>query len=87
MTKEQMHTVGAGRDNVVSAQASPAHRSPNPARTFLYPPDRYGYRRRNGIERLFCRLKNWRRIATRDDRLPRKHLVGLTLVAAASERI
>ncbi len=30
-----------------------------------YPLDRPAYRRRNVIERFFCRLKNWRRIATR----------------------
>jgi transposase len=30
-----------------------------------YPIDRKAYRRRNLIERLFCKLKNWRRIATR----------------------
>ncbi|MDI6029569.1 IS5 family transposase, partial [Corticibacterium sp. UT-5YL-CI-8] len=28
-----------------------------------YPLDRKAYRRRNVIERLFCKLKNWRRIA------------------------
>lgn len=33
-----------------------------------YPLDKRAYRRRNVIERLFCRLKNWRRIATRYDR-------------------
>ena len=34
-------------------------------RTVPYPLDRAVYRRRNLIERLFCRLKNWRRLATR----------------------
>ena len=38
-------------------------------RTVPYPLDRAVYRRRNLIERLFCRLKNWRRLATRYDRL------------------
>jgi transposase len=36
-------------------------------RTVLYPLDRTTYRRHNLIERLFCRLKNWRRIAARYD--------------------
>ncbi|MBP1886327.1 transposase, partial [Sinorhizobium mexicanum] len=27
------------------------------------------YRQRNVIERMFCRLKDWRRIATRYDKL------------------
>ena len=39
------------------------------ARRTPYPLDRKAYRRRNVIERLFCKLKNWRRIATRYDRL------------------
>jgi len=34
-------------------------------RTFPFPLDRKAYRRRNVIERLWGRLKNWRRIATR----------------------
>jgi transposase len=29
-----------------------------------YPIDLTAYRRRNVIERLLCKLKNWRRIAT-----------------------
>ncbi len=46
-----------------------------------YPLDRKAYRRRNLIERLFCRLKNWRRIATRYDRLAQNYLSGLALAA------
>ena len=49
-----------------------------------YPLSRRAYRQRNQIERLFCRLKNWRRIATRYDRLARNYLAGLALVAAVS---
>lgn len=54
-------------------------------RTVPYPLDRTAYRRRNLIERLFCRLKNWRRLATRYDRLARNYLAALALVAVASE--
>uniref|UniRef100_UPI00168B44CB transposase n=1 Tax=Geminicoccus harenae TaxID=2498453 RepID=UPI00168B44CB len=54
------------------------------SRTIPYPLDRKAYARRNLIERLFCRLKNWRRIATRYDRLARNHLAALALVAIAS---
>ena len=43
------------------------------------------YRRRNHIERLFCRLKNWRRIVTRYDRLARKYVASLALLGTASE--
>ena len=31
-----------------------------------HPYDRVAHRRRNVIERMFCKLKNWRRIATRN---------------------
>jgi transposase len=54
-------------------------------RTVAYPLDRTAYRRRNVIERLFCRLKNWRRIATRYDRLARNYLAGLALIALVIE--
>ena len=50
-----------------------------------YPLDRRAYKRRNVIERLFCRLKNWRRLATRYDRLARNYLASLALIAAVSE--
>ncbi len=51
------------------------------ARRTPYPLDRKAYRRRNVIERLFGRLKNWRRIATRYDRLARNYLAALALVS------
>ncbi len=54
-------------------------------RTVPYPLDRLAYRRRNLIERLFGRLKNWRRIATRYDRLARNYLAGLALIAVVTE--
>ena len=46
-----------------------------------YPLDRAAYKRRNVIERMSCRLKNWRRVATRYDRLARNYLSGLALAA------
>ena len=57
------------------------------SRTVPYPLDRAVYRRRNLIERLFCRLKNWRRLATRYDRLARNYLAALALVAVVTEWI
>lgn len=48
------------------------------------PLDRVAYRRRNIIERMFCRLKDWRRIATRYDRLAENYLSALALVAVVS---
>jgi len=55
-------------------------------RTVPYPIDRAVYRRRNLIERLFCRLKNWRRLATRYDRLARNYLAALALVAVVTDQ-
>jgi transposase len=50
-------------------------------RTFPFPLDRKAYKRRNVIERLWSRLKTWRRIATRYDRLARNYLASLALVS------
>jgi transposase len=50
-----------------------------------YPLDRRIYRRRNVIERLFGRLKNWRRIATRYDRHAQNYLAAIALVAVVTE--
>jgi transposase len=50
-----------------------------------YPIDRNAYRRGNVIERLFCKLKNWRRIATRYDRHAQNYLAGLALAAIIIE--
>jgi len=52
------------------------------ARKTPYPLDRTAYKRRNVIERLFCRLKDWRRIATRYDRLATNYLAAVALVSA-----
>ena len=46
-----------------------------------YCPKRF-YRRRHKIENFFCRIKDWRRIATRYDKLARNFLAAATLVAA-----
>ena len=39
------------------------------------------YRDRNAIERMFCRLKDFRRIATRYDRLAVNYLAAVCLAA------
>ena len=44
--------------------------------------DRAAYRQRNLIERMFARLKDFRRIATRYDKLARNYLSGVLLAAA-----
>jgi len=44
-----------------------------------YCPKRF-YRRRHKIENFFCRIKDWRRIATRYDKLARNFLAATTIV-------
>ncbi|HEU5443949.1 MAG TPA: IS5 family transposase [Pseudolabrys sp.] len=44
--------------------------------------DKKAYRQRHRIENAFCRLKDFRRIATRYDRLARNYLASVCLVAA-----
>ena len=46
------------------------------------PYDRDAYRARNLVERLWCRLKDWRRIATLYDKLARNFLAGVLIAAA-----
>ncbi len=46
------------------------------------PYDKTAYRERNLIERMFCRLKDFRRLATRYDKLARNFLSAVALVAA-----
>ena len=44
--------------------------------------DKESYKQRHRIENAFCRLKDFRRIATRYDRLARNFLASVCLVAA-----
>jgi transposase len=43
--------------------------------------DREAYKGRNVVERCFCRLKDWRRIATRYDKLGQNFFSALCFVA------
>jgi transposase len=54
-------------------------------RNVAYPIDEIAYKRRNIIERMFGKIKNWKRIATRYDRLAVKYLAAITLVAIATQ--
>jgi transposase len=47
----------------------------------LIPHDREAYRQRNLIERMFARLKDFRRVATRYDKLARNFLAGVIIAA------
>jgi transposase len=42
------------------------------------------YRNRNAIERMFCRLKDFRRVATRYDRNAVNYLAAVCLAAVVS---
>lgn len=52
----------------------------NRKRTIRYDRDRY--KGRHLIENAFCRLKDFRRVATRYDKLARNYLSGVALAAA-----
>ena len=55
--------------------------SPMPNRRAIPAFDAATYRQRNLIERAFCRLKDWRAIATRYDKTARNFLAGICLAA------
>ena len=42
------------------------------------------YRARNAVERMFCRLKDYRRIATRYDKLGANFLAAVYIVASVT---
>lgn len=53
----------------------------NPTRKRIHPFDARAYRQRNVIERTFCRLKDWRRIATRYDKLAANFAASVFIAA------
>lgn len=55
---------------------------PRKNRKIQYEYDQAIYRERNIIERMFCRLKDWRRIATRFDRNIKNFMAAVALAAA-----
>ena len=54
---------------------------PNPTRKHPHSYDRIAYRSRNLIERMFCRLKDFRRIATRYDKRADTYLSAVLIAA------
>jgi putative transposase len=52
---------------------------PNPTRKKIPPFDAASYKGRNVIERAFSHLKDWRRVATRYDKLARNFRATITL--------
>ena len=55
---------------------------PRKNRKIQYDYDAAIYRQRNVIERMFCRLKDWRRIATRFDRNLKSFMGAIALAAS-----
>ena len=53
----------------------------NPTRKHRHPFDPVAYRQRNRIKRMFCRLKDFRRIATRYDKLAVNFAAAVALAA------
>jgi putative transposase len=53
----------------------------NPRRKHLHPFDKAAYKGRNIIERAFSHLKDWRRVATRYDKLAR-NFCSTVIIAA-----
>lgn len=54
----------------------------NPTRKCKHPFDTEAYKLRNLIERMFCRIKDWRRIATRYDKLAKNFESAICIAAA-----
>jgi transposase len=68
----------------IQAQGAEAVIPPTRSRKTPLPYDRDAYRARNPVERLWCRLKDWRRIATRYDKLAVNYMAGVFLAASIS---
>ena len=68
--------------DLLAAQRTIAVIPSTASRKVPIPHDARTYRQRNLVERMFCRLKDYRRVATRYDKLARNFLAG-TLIAAA----
>ncbi|MDB5379688.1 MAG: family transposase [Rubritepida sp.] len=69
----------------LAAQGTTAVISPMPNRINEPAFDAITYKQRNQIERAFCRLKDWRAIATRYDKTARNFLAGICLALAVSQ--
>ena len=67
-------------DLIRSSGAEPAIPSTS-QRTVRRSVDMAIYRQRNQVERFFCRLKHFRRVATRFDKLARNFLAAVLLVS------
>jgi len=67
------------RQQIKDEGALPVIPSRSNATKKAYCPKRF-YRRRHKIENFFCRAKDWRRIATRYDKLARNFLAAALMI-------
>lgn len=74
-TQEQIRAAIQQRDAEVVIPTTRSRKAPIPY-------DRKAYRSRDLVERLWCRLKDWRRIATRYDKLAITFMAGVVIEAA-----
>jgi transposase len=68
--------------NMIRASGARAHIPSTSRRIIQRSVSRRIYRQRNLVERFFCKLKHFRRIATRFDKLARNFLAAVALASA-----
>src|SRR3546814_19587508 len=68
----------------LEARGTQAVITPRRNRKIQYDYDKVIYRQRNVIERMFCRLKDWRRIATSFDRNIKNFTSAAALAASVT---
>ena len=68
--------------NLIRASGAKAHIPSTSQRVIRRSVNRRIYRQRNLVERFFCKLKHFRRIATRFDKLARNFLAAVALASA-----
>ena len=81
MTADKAYDSDEARQQIKDEGALPIIPSRCNAKKKAYSPKRV-YQRRHKIENYFCRIKDWRRVATRYDKLARNFLAAATLVGA-----
>jgi transposase len=68
--------------DLIRASGAKAHIPSTRQRLVHRSVDRRIYRQRNLVERFFCKLKHFRRVATRFDKLARNFLAAVALASA-----
>src|SRR3546814_3474277 len=71
----------------LEARGTQAVIPPRRNRKIQYDYDKAIYRQRNVIERMFCRLKDWRRIATRFDRNIKNFMSAVAQIGRAQSEL